>query len=323
MRVKILFSATIFLLFVLYSNVASAQSSSCKALNQCMSSCNFQSPCVKKCSALGSQCNSSTDWKAEERRIEQRVRSGSSCTDKYSTCNLNCKGTGSALISCLQRCTDISQNCRDSERSVRGSANSTSTRDNNYSTLSLPRETRQTSGIRSGVQSTTISNIPFRTVTSQDIQIIKAEGGNPTNNKSDSLRKAALMGGQGAMECTSFVKDEKGHLSLKNRCSELINYHYCYDKWVGKPNTNGSHPNPFKCDLNGKPAFSGADSLRPNSTKYMPLQELAVSKRTRVGPCMDVVIVDEVRHNYLSSVRTAAGDSGRGYHCRYYRASFE
>lgn len=128
---RIIASTALIVFLSLLSFSASAQTASCKALNECMSSCGFKSPCIKKCSSLGDQCNSSTDWKAEEREIERRVRSGTSCNEKYSTCNLNCKGSGAGLMSCLQSCSDRAQTCRDSERSQNRSRGTTSSSINN------------------------------------------------------------------------------------------------------------------------------------------------------------------------------------------------
>ena len=267
------------------------------------------------------QCSSGSDKRLEEKAERRRTR-GSTCTDLLGDCNLTCSGNN--ISACFQRCANKAQVCRDRERSERRRTYSTKINRDSYT---IPNQSPVTRSPNADLNSPRIKTnnsgqgSPQTTTAPKNIQSITkpkvSEAVTP-----EIMSKVALMGASGAMNCVSLVKGDNGYLSLKNICEEKINYHYCYDKWVPNPNVVGGNRNPFKCDLNGKLSYSGADSVSGLKTKALPLQSGALKKRIRVGPCMDVILENGIRYNYLSSKRIG-GQTGNEYRCNYYRASFK
>lgn len=298
---------------------AFAQSSpSCKAMYECTSTYGYSSP---KCLDVAKQCASGAD-KTIAKTNERRRSQGSDCTDLLGDCNLTCSGNN--MISCFQRCADRAQVCRDKERSERRRTSSNKINRDRYTNPNRSPVTRTPSGDSNSPRVNTYNSDQgsTQTITGSNNSQSMTQPKVSESVTPEIMSKVALMGASGAMNCVTLVKGNSGYLSLKNICEEKINYHYCYDKWVPNPNVAGGNNNPFKCDLNGKLSFSGADSISGLKTKALPLQSGALRKRTRVGPCMDVVLESGIRYNYLSSKRTG-GQTGNEYRCNYYRASFK
>ena len=227
-------------------------------------------------------------------------------------------------MSCLQRCSDEAFVCTQNERQQRRSS---STGTNNHSNAYSKSNRSVVNTVPKINDGTSINKSGAGGYTKEGNTTAKDEYKLSDKKLSETvtpeiMSKISVMGANKAMKCTSFEKDNNGYLSLRNICSEKINYHYCYDNWTPNPNIAGGNTNPFKCDLNGNPSFSGADSILGNSLKKLPLQSGALKKRTRVGPCMSAVMSNGIRYNYLSAKRTGEV-SGNSYKCNYYRASMK
>lgn len=136
----------------------------------------------------------------------------------------------------------------------------------------------------------------------------------------ETMKAVSDIGSRNALNCTTLQRNSKGWLEVFNGCGETINYGYCYSEWVPKRELG----NPFKCDLTGKPSWSGASSVAGSSTRQFPSQGDSKSMRANFGPCMEKVIYNNRTYSYLSSRRTTTGPfNGMGgkYKCIYQKSA--
>ena len=313
------------LLFLL--NGVPALADSCDEAMRLTRTCGNNTSCLQRAGDLFNQC-------AAEKR--QKADHGVSCRDKGNACAYRCAdstdytsssdvyGTMNRHQSCLNICAREQDLCRSNERKTRNSNNYSSGANGVYSpsvgsSIGNPSNQTRINNRNIGIQQGSVVSQRLSR-SSMNLISLTPNGETKTNfPKADLDSRASVSGGNEAKTCVTLEKNSDGFIVLVNICAAKVKYSYCYDNWVPNPNLLGEHPNPFKCDAFGKPSFSGASAIGPNSTKKLPLQAGALKKKIRVGPCMDVVMIDSVPYQFLSSIRTG-GEDGNSYECNYYRA---
>lgn len=140
------------------------------------------------------------------------------------------------------------------------------------------------------------------------------QNGNSLNTNAELLATASELGRRNAIGCVGLTKDEDGYVIVSNNCTK-VNFGYCYDEWV-PDNSLASSSNPFQCNATGKPSYGASNHVGTSSTKKLPLQDGALSKKVHIGPCMSEVKIDDKVFSYLHAEKMSLGNV---YRCKYTR----